>query len=141
MKLPEKKPAFQAFEQFCDGYKKRDLAAVLNLFTENANMWGTGVDEYRVGLKEVELQLKRDWSQSEKGQLEIVSFVPVPADALWAAVVCNARLTIAGKEYLFEHLRGTIVVEKVDGSWKISHMHASFPDYRNAEEGSFPEVS
>ncbi|MES2217761.1 MAG: nuclear transport factor 2 family protein [Pseudomonadota bacterium] len=138
MKLPEKKLAEQLLTKFCDGYKNRDLPGLLKLFTKNTNMWGSGVDEYRVGLKQVEEQLKRDWSQSEKGEIEIVSFVPAPVDALWAAAVCNAKLTIEGKEYTFEHLRGTIVIEKDEDGWKISHMHASFPDYRNAEHGSFP---
>lgn len=138
MKMPEKNPAEQIFNQFCEGYKQRNLTALLNLFTKNVNMWGSGLDEYRVGLKEVEEQLKRDWSQSEKGEIEVVSFVPTPQDALWAAAVCNAKITIAGKEHIFEHLRGTLIVEKENGSWKISHMHASFPDYRNVENGSFP---
>src|SRR3990167_1555758 len=136
MKMPEKKPAEEIFNKFCEGYKNRDLVALLNLFTKNTNMWGSGLDEYRVGLKQVEEQLKRDWSQSEKSEIEVVSFVPAPQDAVWAAAIGNAKITIDGKQHIFEHLRGTIVIEKEDGVWKISHMHASFPDYRNAEDGS-----
>lgn len=136
--MPEKKLAEEIFNKFCEGYKKRDLATLLNLFTKNINMWGSGLDEYRVGLKQVEEQLKRDWSQSEKGEIAVVSFVPTPADALWAAALCNAKVTIDGKEHIFPHLRGTLVIEKENGAWKISHMHTSFPDYRNAENGSFP---
>ena len=59
MKIPEKNPAEQIFNQFCEGYKQRDLTALLNLFTKNVNMWGSRLDEYRVGLKEVEEQLKK----------------------------------------------------------------------------------
>lgn len=140
MKMPEKKLTEQAFNQFCEGYKKRDLPFLLNCMTKNINMWGSGLDEYRVGLKQVEEQLKRDWSQSEKGEIEVVSFVQTPTAALWTAAICNAIVTIDGKQHVFEHLRGTIVIEKEDGVWKISHMHASFPDYRNAEHRSFPTV-
>ncbi len=138
MKLPEKNPAEKIFNQFCDSYKKRDLTALLNLFTTHTNLWGSGLDEYRVGIKQIEEQLKRDWSQSEKGEIEVVSFVPTPKDACWTAAVCKAKITIDGKEHVFEHLRGTIVIAKENNTWKISHMHASFPDYRNAEQGSFP---
>ncbi len=67
-----------------------------------------------------------------------MSFVSTPIDALWAAALCNAKITIDGKEHIFEHLRGTVTIEKENGVWKISHMHASFPDYRNAQNGSFP---
>lgn len=138
MKLPEKKPAEQLFKQVCEGYKKRDLDFLLNLFSKNINLWGSGLDEYRVGLKQLEEQLKRDWTQSEKGEIAVISFVPTPPHALWAAAICQAKITIAGKEYIFEHLRGTIIIEQEDRLWKIAHMHASFPDYRNAENASFP---
>ena len=138
MKISEKNPAEQLLHHFCVGYKNRDLPFLLNLFTKYTNVWGSGLDEYRVGLKQVEEQFHRDWSQSEQGTIEIVHFVPAPDHALWAAAVCNAKITIEGQEHVFEHLRGTLTVEKEDGAWKIAHMHCSFPDYRNAENSSFP---
>ena len=101
-------------------------------------MWGTGIDEYRVGIKEVEKQLVRDWSQSDTGEIKIESFVPASENASWCAAVCTGIITLNGQEHVFEHLRGTIIAEKEDGIWKISHMHASFPDIRNAKNNSFP---
>jgi ketosteroid isomerase-like protein len=133
MTLPE-----EIFLQFCENYKSRDLQAMLNLFSQNMTAWGSGVDEYRVGIKQMEAQLLRDWNQSEKCEIEIVSFIPAPSNATWAAAICNARITIGGKEHVFEQLRGTIIIEKENDAWKILHMHASFPDYRNPENGSFP---
>lgn len=137
MKIQER-PAEQLFRQFCAGYKKRDLSFLLSLFTKNSNLWGSGLDEYRVGLKEIEMQLLRDWGQSDQGEIEIVTFVPAAQDVSWAAAVCNVHVTIHGTKHTFEHLRGTLIAEKEKGSWKISHTHCSFPDYRNAENGSFP---
>lgn len=138
MKNLETKPAEQLFYQFCKGYKDRDLSFLLNLFTKDVNLWGTGIDEYRVGLNQVAEQLQRDWSQSEKSEIEIVILVPTPVESNWTAAICNAKITINGEEHKFEHLRGTVIVRKEDNAWKISHMHASFPDIRNAENGSFP---
>ena len=138
MKKLAMNPAQVLFAKFCEAYKKRHLPDILNLFSQNINMWGSGIDEYRVGLKEVSEQLQRDFSQSEKAEIEVVSFVPVAANAPWAAAQCTAKITLNGTEHLFEHLRGTVIVEKEKGEWKISHMHASFPDYRNAENASFP---
>lgn len=124
--------------QFCQGYKKRDLTYLLSLFTQNATMWGSGLDEYRVGLAQIKEQLERDWSQSEQGEIEIISYTPDNNNSLWIAALCTAKVTIDGKQHIFEHLRGTIILEHENGSWKIAHMHASFPDFRNAENGSFP---
>lgn len=83
-------------------------------------------------------QLQRDWSQSEAGQIKIIRFAPTAPNAVWAAAICQAIVTIQGVEHVLDHLRGTIIIEKEDGHWKIAHMHASFPDYRNPVEGSFP---
>lgn len=137
MKIYEK-PAEQLFKQFCEGYKTRDLSFVLSLFTKNSTMWGSGLDEYREGREDIEKQLKRDWAQSEKSEIEMVEYIPSSTDASWIAARCNAHITIDGQRHTFEHLRGTLCVQKEDGIWKISHMHCSFPDYRNAEHGSFP---
>ena len=141
MKLPEKNIAVKLLEQYCDAYKKRDLASILQLFTEHCNVWGTAPDEYRVGHADLKTQHERDWGQSEKGEIKIVSIVPNAIDAPWAAIIANAKVTIDGQEYIFEHLRGTVVLAKEEGQWKISHMHCSFPDYRSQTNQSFPEVS
>lgn len=137
MKIQEK-PAEKLLRQFCEGYKKRDLPFLLSLFTQNANLWGSGLDEYREGLKDIETQLLRDWSQSEQGEIEIIHFIPAPQKAPWAAAMCKAHITIDGTNHTFEHLRGTLIAEEENGVWKISHTHCSFPDYRNAKNGSFP---
>ena len=137
MKIPER-PAEQLFRQFCEAYKKRDLPFLLSLFTRNSNMWGSGLDEYRENLKEIEIQLLRDWTQSDQSEIKIIKFVPTSQDAFWAAAICNAHVMIDGIKHSFEHLRGTLIAEKEDGTWKIAHTHCSFPDYRNAENSSFP---
>lgn len=130
--------AEQILEQFCIGYQNRDLSFLLKLFTKNTNVWGSGLDEYRVGHAQLTEQFNRDWGQSEAGQIKIVRFIPTPEHSLWAAAICQAVISIDGKEHVFDHLRGTITLEKEEGTWKIAHMHASFPDYRNPENNSFP---
>ncbi|OCH97979.1 hypothetical protein A8135_01795 [Legionella jamestowniensis] len=140
MKIVEKSTE-QLFRQFCEGYKKRDLHFLINLFTKNSTMWGSGLDEYREGLKEIEMQLLRDWNQSEYSEIEIIRFIPTSQNALWTAAICTAYVIIDGTKYTFEHLRGTLIAEKEEGVWKIAHTHCSFPDYRNAENGSFPVSS
>lgn len=139
--MKKAKHAEQILENFCIGYKNRDLHYLLSLFTQDVNMWGTGIDEYRIGQAQVAAQLQRDWSQSDKSEIQIISFVPTPDDALWTAAICRALVTIDGKLHQFEDLRGTVVIAHEDHHWKISHMHCSFPDYRNPAQSSFPVQS
>lgn len=101
-------------------------------------MIGTAADEKRVGLNQIENQLKRDWSQSEAGEIKILSFLPSLDSATWACADMETTITANGKAHHFKDFRGTVVIEQEDGVWKISHTHFSFPDYRNPEDGSFP---
>lgn len=114
------------------------MQGALQLFTVNSNQWGTAEDEYLKGINDIQKQLERDWGQSEKSEIHIQSFVEFPLDANWAAAVCQVRITTGGKEHIFDHLRGTIIIERENDIWKIAHMHASFPDYRNEAGSSFP---
>lgn len=138
MKLPTTNQAEKLFLQFCEAYNSRDLPALLSLLTADATVWGSGVDEYRTGLAEIEQQLRRDWSQSQQAEISVLSFVPTENEALWAAGLCQVRLLIDDQELFFDHFRGTIVIEKNQKKPKIVFMHASFPDARNPENNSFP---
>ena len=105
MKLPERNLAQEMLAAFCRGYKNRDLPGLLKLFAENVHLWGSGRDEYRIGLKQVEEQLKRDWSQSEKAEIEILSFVPTPKNALWAAAFARQALQLMARAGIFRFAR------------------------------------
>lgn len=134
----EKSKAAALLTQYCDAYNNRDENTLKRLFTQDCQLWGTALDEYRTGIKAAIEQHKRDWSQSEQGSIKIVSWLPTPQDALWAAAVCQANITVDGVQYTFEHLRGSLSIVQEDGVWKIAFMHASFPDMRNAPGNSFP---
>jgi len=139
MKIINPPYATNLLDQFCTAYNTRDLNGALQLFTQNANLWGTGIDEYRKGISEIETQLKRDWSQSEKGEIKLASeIISSPEDPSWAAAVYNATIYINGEPHTFDHLRATIAIAQEQGEWKIAHMHASFPDAQQPEGNSFP---
>lgn len=125
-------------KQFCKSYNNRDLQGVLRLLSKDINLWGTAIDEYRIGIKEIESQLQRDWSQSQASEIEILKFIQTPPEALWAAAICRAKITIDDQQHIFDHLRGTITIAKENNEWKITHMHTSFPDMRNPTNHSFP---
>jgi|GEM_PF-1154676 len=134
-------PAFDVLEQFCTAYSKRDLGQILNLFTDDAIMWGTGVDEYRHGKKAMEEQLLRDWSQSEAGSIMMSSNVVWREDnPMFIAAVFTAHITIGGTTYTFDHLRGNVTICNTPDGYKITFMHASFPDKTQAEGESFPKA-
>lgn len=136
--IPEKNVAKHLFETFCDTYNRRDLTALLSLFTKDADFWGTGEDEFLKGINQISEQMQRDWAQSEASEAFIDVFFPAPGFFNWTAAISRLKATINGKEHIWDNVRHTIVIEQEDGRWKIAHMHISVPDYRNKPESSFP---
>jgi len=127
------KPAERLLRQFLEGYNKRDLAYIRNLCLPNIQMLGVAVDGCLVGLKEVEAQFEINWSQSEKSSIDVMHCIPGSSDALWTAALCTAKFTIKDQQHILENFRCTLAVEKQDDTWKIAHVHASFPEVRTNE--------
>lgn len=123
-------------------YESRDLALVRSLFTDSpmAFHYGTGVDERIAGLSGMLKQFERDWSQSEKGQLELVDFRCESFEDRFGWLTCEVvpTITIAGKAHKFPVLRCSIVAVKSGDNWRIAHSHASWPYSEQKEGESFP---
>lgn len=138
LSMSNKEKLSQLFHAFCTAYQARDLDKVLHLFTGDAMMVGSAIDEERHGLSACKEQFERDWSQSDKGEIHIEAMVTGSDDDLWAYATTTARVIIDGETHQFGNLRGSIVAKEESGELKISHMHCSFPDLRNPEAHSFP---
>lgn len=138
MKTTEKSKAALILAQYCEAYGNRDAATIEKLFTEDCHLWGTAENEYCVGKRSAVDLIRLAWTQADKEAIHIHTWVPTPVDANWAAAVCTAKITIAGQEHTFEHLRGSIIIRQENGDWKIAYMHCSFPDYRGQEGNTYP---
>jgi ketosteroid isomerase-like protein len=125
--------------RMAEAYAERDLDAIRAVFLPDPDivMYGTGVDEKRVGLSEVEAQVKRDWSQSEAtsmvlGWHSVSAAGPVAwmaADMAFKAMVGGDELTLPG--------RLTTVLERRGEDWLIAQAHFSFPAGAQEEGQSF----
>jgi hypothetical protein len=119
-------PAVELLQEFCKVYKKRDLKAMKKMFAKKTFSFGTGRDEILEGWPATEAQLKRDWSQSKAGWLELHK--PIKSGSNWASCTWTAHITMLdGKELIWPNMRLSIVVAQEDGKWKIAHTHASAP--------------
>ncbi|MET3124752.1 ketosteroid isomerase-like protein [Oxalobacteraceae bacterium GrIS 2.11] len=133
MKNLENNPAERLLRQFWEGYNKRDLTYIRNLCLPNVKILGPTVDDCLVGLKEVEAKFGLLWCQSEKFSIDVINCLPGSSDALWTAALCTAKFTVKNQEHILENFRCTLAIEKQDDTWKIAHVHASFPRIRTSE--------
>ena len=129
-----------SLEQFKQAYEQRDMARLLALFPPDPDvvLFGTGADEKRVGLAEIQRQAERDWSQSETFSWEWGwSSVSAAGSVAWVAVDAVGRARVAGQEVHIP-LRITAVLEQRGASWFWMQAHVSMPAAEQPEGASFP---
>jgi len=127
-------------DQMSKAYAQRDMDLLLSVFAPDPDvvMYGTGADEKRVGLAEVEAQAERDWSQSEATGITY-EWTSISAAGPVAWVASDAVFHLEGGGQRFDlPARGTAVLEKRDDEWLIVQAHFSFPSGGQSEGESFP---
>jgi ketosteroid isomerase-like protein len=126
-------------DRLADGYARRDMALLRAAFAPDPDvvMYGTGADEKRVGLAEIQAQAERDWSQSEAVSLTY-GWTSISSAGSVAWVAADAVFSVkAGGEVMTLPARITLVLEKRGEQWPIVHAHFSFPAAAQAEGESF----
>jgi ketosteroid isomerase-like protein len=127
-------------EQFKQAYEQRDMEHLLALFAPDPDVVtiGTGADEKRVGLAEIQMQAERDWAQSEATSLEWGwSSVSAAGSVAWLAADAVVSVKVGGQE-MHLPLRVTAVLEHRGDRWLWVQMHASIPAPEQTEGESFP---
>ena len=128
-------------DQMTKAYAQRDMDLLLSVFAPDPDvvMYGTGADEKRVGLSEIEAQAERDWSQSEATRMTF-GWTSVSAAGPVAWVAADSVFHLEGDGQRFDlPARLTAVLEKRDEEWLIAQAHFSFPASGQGEGASFPE--
>jgi ketosteroid isomerase-like protein len=142
MKAPQdiQSSVVSVLNQFAQAYAARDLAKVRSLFVQDSDLvlYGSGADEKRLGVAEVEVQAKRDWSQTESAAISYEwTSVSSAGSVAWVATDATFRLKAGGQNLTFP-VRGTLVLEKRGDQWLIAQAHFSFPAADQSEGESFP---
>ena len=126
--------------QFAEAYVRRDLPSLRSAFASDPDvlLFGTGADEKRVGLSEIQRQAERDWSQTESIDVTY-GWMSVSSAASVAWVATSATFNVkAGGKVLILPARITFVLENRSDQWFIVQAHCSFPAAGQPEGQSFP---
>ena len=128
-------------DRAAEGYAKRDLSIFRAVFAPDPDvvMYGTGFDEKRIGLTEIQAQIERDWSQTEAAVMTYGWMsVSVVGSVAWVAADADFNFRVGGQEMTLP-ARITFVLEKREKQWLIVHVHISFPAAGQSEGESFPK--
>lgn len=129
-----------ALNGFYDAYAKRDLAGIVAFLAPEPDLiiFGTGVDEKRIGLRAVVAQLERDWSQSEALWMELRwTSVSAAGEVAWVSAEGVGHWRTQDDEGTIP-LRMSVIFLRRNEKWLMVHSHASAPLAGQAEGESLP---
>ena len=115
--------------KFMESYQNRDIEGLLSPIApdEDLFLYGTGIDEKRIGRDQFKYQAERDWSQTEALAFNF-SWHQISAAGLvaWVAADGFGQGRVGGQEIEFP-LRMTAVLEQRNGAWLMLQSHVSLP--------------
>jgi ketosteroid isomerase-like protein len=129
-----------ALNDFMEVWESRDVDAIMSSFAPSATVsgYGTGADEKRVGLDELQFQLERDFAQSESLSVALDwNLVGVSGQVAWVASDVTIRFKVAGQDEITFPARLTSVLQNYDGRWLMEHFHLSVAAAGQDEGESF----
>lgn len=125
-----------ALDNWADSYTRRDIRRLLACVAPDLDvvMYGTGADEKRISLSEIQTQAERDWSQTDAASFVFgAPLVSAAGSVAWAASDCSFNVEVGGQSLSFPG-RFTGVFEKRGDKWLVAQAHFSLPAAQ--EEGS-----
>lgn len=126
-------------KKLADSYADRNLKNVLSCFAPDSDvvLYGTGADEKRIGIEQIQAQVERDWSQTESAAISFDWISTSGAETVaWAAADGEFRFRANGQDMSLP-ARMTFVLEKGNGAWRIVQSHFSTPTPGQEEGQSF----
>jgi ketosteroid isomerase-like protein len=127
-------------DSWLSSYQKRDIQGLMRLVApdEDVLLYGTGIDEKRIGPAQYRLQAERDWAQTEALAFDFAArHVSAAGPVAWVAGDGLGQGRVGGQTIAFP-LRMTAVLEKRGDNWLIVQSHVSVPAAGQEEGNSVP---
>lgn len=131
-----------AIREYLDTWLRcRDADRLITLHATEICGFGTGVGETAFSPEEVAHIVRRDIQQAPEAfsytiHREHVTF-PHPNVAL-AMITFDMHTRIHGQSVKLNQLRGTLVFRREGDTWRLTHLHGSFPTSVHGAEEAYP---
>lgn len=115
--------------KFMETYQKRDIEGLMSTLAldDDLFLFGTGIDEKRIGRAEFKFQAERDWAQTEALAFNFTwQQVSAAGPVAWVAAEGLGQGKVGGQEIEFP-LRMTAVLEQRGDEWLFVQAHVALP--------------
>ena len=129
----------ETLRNYGTAYQKKDIKALLALFSPEISGFGSGPDEVVLNLKDFTRQMKRDLSQATSVSLEFPGLkIFGEGRVAWITSGCGFTFTVEGRKKQTMSGRMTMVLRNTGSRWLIEQIHFSMPNVEQAPGQSFP---
>jgi ketosteroid isomerase-like protein len=118
-----------AMNKWMDSYRQRDIDALMTTLgaDDDLVMYGTGIDEKRIGLQEFKFQAERDWAQTDELEFKLTWYhISAEGPVAWLAADGVGQGSAGGEHFEFP-LRMTGVLKQGGDKWHLVQAHVSLP--------------
>jgi ketosteroid isomerase-like protein len=122
-------------------YRNRDINGLMSTLSADDDifLFGTGIDEKRIGREEFKFQAERDWEQMDELNFDLTWYtISAEGPVAWMAADATGSGTAGGQQIEFP-LRFTGVFKQEGGDeWRLIQSHVSLPAGGQEEGNSVP---
>ena len=124
--------------RYCAAYQRKDLKALLALFSPDISGFGSGPDEIFKDRKEYAPLIKRDLIQATSIFIEFPDLnIFGEGRIAWVTSGCNCTFMAEGKDKQTMRGRMTLVLRNTGNHWSIEQLHFAMPNTGQAPGQSF----
>lgn len=141
MKLTEaqKEEVTGTVQNYGTAYRKKDIKALLALFSPGISGFGSGPDEVILDRTDFTRQIKRDLSQATILSVEFSGMKIFGEGRIaWVTSRSSITFTIDGTKKQTMNGRTTMVLRNTGSRWVIEQVHFSMPYVEQSPGQSFP---
>jgi ketosteroid isomerase-like protein len=124
--------------RYAAAYQRKDLKALLALFSPDISGYGAGPDEHFSNRNEYAPLVQRDLIQATSIILEFPDVNIVGNDPIaWVMCGCNCTFVAKGNDKQTMKVRMTMGLRNTGSRWLIAQLHISVPNTAQAPGQSF----
>ncbi|MFP4557793.1 MAG: ATP-binding protein [Bacteroidales bacterium] len=136
-----KQEIIDAYFDYFNAYTKRQWDDMLNTFTKNLTMFGTGVDEVSLSYKQSINFFKREYLQLPtplEFEIKEMDVFEISQDVAYIMILMDMRFIYPDEVLDCPDNRTTAIMKKEEDGWKLIHGHWSQPAEGQDEGTSIP---
>ena len=135
----QKAEVIETLGNYATAYQKKDIKALMALFSPGISGFGSGPDEVVLDRKDFNRQIKRDLSQATSVFVKFTEMKIFGEGRIaWVTSRSNITFTLEGTKKQTMSGRSTMVLRNTGSRWVIEQVHFSMPYIEQAPGQSFP---